>query len=185
VALRDDLERIAGVAATLVGEGERVAAVLPAEPARGARGYLCAYEDDDGNRSWLALDDVGRAVTERRELRDVVSIAALCEIAEENAGGGDLDALAVRLEALRGTGRDDEIAEALEAIGALRHELGVPPQLATPARLDAIGVATRRLEIALDPAAGSPFAAAMRTAQGAVDELTREVEARYRVELSG
>jgi hypothetical protein len=185
VALRDDLERVAAVAGALADEGERVAAVLPTEPARGVRGYLCAYEGLTGSRSWLALDDHGRAVTERRTLRDVVSIAALCEIAEENAGGGDLEALVVRLEALRGGGRDEEIDAALEAIGALQRELGQAPQLATPARLDAIGVATRRLEVALDPAAGSPFAAAMRAAQGAVDELTREVEARYRVELSG
>lgn len=162
-----------------------MAAVLAAEPTPGARCYLCAYEGVDGERSWLALDERGLPVTRRGELRDAISIAALCEIAEETAAGGDLDALAARLEELRGSGRDDEIDEALAALGVLRGELGLPPQLATPARLDAIGVATRRLEVALDPTAASPFAAAMRSAQSAVEELTRDVEDGYRVELSG
>ena len=57
--------------------------------------------------------------------------------------------------------------------------LGEPPQLATPARLDEIGAATRRLERELDPAGPLPFAAALKSAQDAVAELQREVEAGY------
>ena len=53
------------------------------------------------------------------------------------------------------------------------------PQLSTPARLDEIGAATRRLEQELDPGGASPFAAALKAAQGAVQELQREVEAGY------
>ena len=52
------------------------------------------------------------------------------------------------------------------------------------ARLDEIGVATRRLEQELDPGGASPFAAALKSAQGAVQELQREVEAGYLVELT-
>ena len=44
-----------------------------------------------------------------------------------------------------------------------------------PARLDEIGAATRRLELALDPAAPSPFTAALKGAQGTLDELLEEV----------
>ena len=66
----------------------------------------------------------------------------------------------------------------------LRDVLGDPPRLATTARLDEIGVATRRLEQELDPGGASPFAAALKSAQGAVQELQREVEAGYLVELS-
>ena len=75
------------------------------------------------------------------------------------------------------------IEEAEDAAHALQHVLGAPPRLASPARLDGIGVAARRLERALDPAAASPFAAAMQSAQGAVEELVEEVEAGYRLPL--
>ncbi len=53
-----------------------------------------------------------------------------------------------------------------------------------PARLDAIGAATRRLEQELDPGGASPFSAALKSAQGAVSELQREVEAGYLVDLT-
>ena len=76
------------------------------------------------------------------------------------------------------------IEDAEAAARALRDVLGDPPQLATTARLDEIGVATRRLEHELDPGGASPFAAALKSAQGAVQELQREVEAGYLVELS-
>ena len=85
--------------------------------------------------------------------------------------------------ALRESEAPDGIEEAEEAVRALQRTIGTPPHLATPARLDEIGVATRRLEQALDPLAGSPFAGAMRSASAAVEELTAEVEATYRVEL--
>ena len=62
--------------------------------------------------------------------------------------------------------------------------LGAPPVLATPARLDEIGAATRRLEVALGGAVqGSPFAAAMKGASEVVEALQREVEGAYRVDL--
>src|SRR5262249_14125304 len=71
-----------------------------------------------------------------------------------------------------------------DAAKALRDVVGEPPQLATPARLDEIGAATRGLERELDPSGPSPFAAALKAAQGAVQELQREVEAGYRGELT-
>ncbi len=85
--------------------------------------------------------------------------------------------------ALRLTEAPEGIDEAEDAVRALQHVIGTPPQLATPARLDEIGHATRRLEQALDPAASSPFTAAMRSAQGTIDELLAEVEAAYLAEL--
>jgi hypothetical protein len=182
MALADELDRIAAAAAAHAEDGETVVAVLAAEPAPGARTYLCAFERTDG-RTWLALDADGRPVAERRLVRDAVAIVALCEIAAETAGGGDLDELHRQLVALRVSEHSDGVEEAEEAVLALQRELGEPPQLATPGRLDAIGAATRRLEAALDPSAGSPFASALQVAQGAVEELTLEVEAGYRLEL--
>jgi hypothetical protein len=180
--LVDELDRVAAAAAVHAAAGETVAAVLAAEPAPGRRTYLCAFAGEEG-RSWLALDADGRPLAERRAVRDAVAIVALCEIAAETAGGGDLDELLRQLVELRVTERPEGIEEAEEAVLALQRELGTPPQLATPVRLDAIGAAARRLEAALDPSAGSPFASALQAAQGAVEELTREIEAGYRLEL--
>jgi hypothetical protein len=182
MSLAGELERVAGLVADSA-EDARVVAVLAAEPAEGRRAYVCALESPDGTRSWIAVDAAGAVVTSRRELRDAVSIAALCEIAEEAAGGGDLDDLLSRLVAVRISEQPVGVEEAEAAVLALQHTIGAPPQLATPARLDAIGAATRRLELALDPAAGSPFAATLRSAQDAIEELLRDVESSYRVPL--
>ena len=113
-----------------------------------------------------------------------MSIAALCEVAVDSAGGGDLEALIASLADLREREAPEGIEEAEAAARALREVVGEPPQLATPARLDAIGAATRRLEQELDPGGASPFSAALKSAQGAVSELQREVEAGYLVDLT-
>ncbi len=183
--LAADLERIAAVAADEQARpGDLVSAVLPTEPAPGQRIYLVAFDDADGYRSWVALDGNGAAVTSTRDLRDAIAIAVLCEVAADAAGGGDLEGLIARLEELRVKEAPPGIEDAEEAARALRETLGEPPQLASPERLDEIGVATRRLERELDPSSASPFAAAMRTSETAVSELQREIEAGYRVPLS-
>src|SRR5207344_147114 len=138
--------------------------VLPVEIAAGERRYVLAFTDAEATRTWLVVDDRGVAVSDRREVRDAVSIAALCEIAEEAAFPGDLDELRAQLVALRLTEAPAGIEEAEGAARDLQHVLGAPPQLATTQRLDAIGQAARRLEVALDPTAASPFTAAMRGA---------------------
>lgn len=184
MGLLDDLERAAAAAARHAPPHAAVTAVLAAEPATGVRRYLCAYEDGDGERSWLVVDDAGAPVTELRDVRAAVAIAALCEIAEESAAGGDLDELLAQLVALRVTQAPDGIDEAEDAVRALQRVVGAPPQLASAVRLDTIGVATRRLEQALDPVAPSPFTSALKAAQGAIDELQREVESSYRAELA-
>lgn len=185
MSLALDLERVAAAAAGLAPDGASVSAVLAAEPTAGLRAYVCAFEPPSGGaRTWLVLDDAGGPVTERRDVRDAVSIAALCEIAEESAAGGDLDELLSQLVALRVTEAPDGVEDAENAVRELQHVLGAPPQLATPGRLDEIGVAARRLELALDPTAGSPFAVAMRAAQDVVEELLREVESTYAVALA-
>jgi len=62
---------------------------------------------------------------------------------------------------------------------ALQRVIGAPPQVATPDRLEAIGVAARRLERALDPTGTSPFTNAMRSAVEVADALWRDVESAY------
>lgn len=158
--------------------------VIATEPRAGARVYLCSFDGADATRSWLAVRDDGTPVRSRAELREAVSIAALCEVAGEAAGGGDLDALLASLAALREAEAPAGIEDAEKAARTLKAVVGEPPQVATPDRLDAIGAATRRLELELDPTATSPFSAALQASEGAVGELEREVEAGYLVPLS-
>jgi hypothetical protein len=184
VALADELQRIAAAAATHAAEGEELAGILAAEPSAGARVYLCAYARGDGERGWLALDGEGTPVRERRALRDAASIAALCELAAETAGGGDLERLRSDLMAVRLRENPPGIDEAEAAALALERIVGDEPRVATPQLLDEVGAAVRRLERALGDVGGSPFAAAMHSGLGAVDSLTREVEAGYKFELA-
>jgi hypothetical protein len=46
-----------------------------------------------------------------------------------------------------------------------------------------VGEATRRLEAALGPSAGSPFAEAMKQGMAAAEELTHDVLTAYRLPL--
>ena len=182
MGLSDDLEHMATTAAAL-GNGSALAGILVAEPATGLRVYVCAYEAGDGSRTWLALDAGGRPLESRRDVRDAVSIAALCEVAEEAAFPGDLDELRAQLVALRISEAPEGIEEAEAAARDLQHVLGAPPHLATPARLDEIGEAARRLERALDSTAPSPFTSVMRSAGDIADALWSDVEAGYRGRL--
>lgn len=182
MGLREDLDRIAVAAARLAGPGEELAGVVPAEPEPGERSYLCAYQAGD-ERTWLVLDDEGRPVTDRDRIRRAVSIIATSELAEESAGGGELEELRQQLVALRLSENPPGIEEAEDAALALEQAIGAPPRLAEPAYLDRVGVATRRLEAALGPSAGSPFAEAMKQGLAATEELTHDVLTGYKLPL--
>jgi hypothetical protein len=184
VGIVEDVERVAKAALGLAARGETVAGIVPAEPAAGARTYLCAYTNVNGERSWIVLDADGVPISDRSQVRDVVSIAALCELAEDVAFSGDLDALRTRLDELDATDAPSGIDDACEAAKTLAAVRGEPPQVASAGRLDALGAAARRLEAALyDPAGGSPFSAAMRGSSTVLTELLAEVESTYRVPL--
>ena len=96
----------------------------------------------------------------------------------------DLEELRAQLASLRLTENPPGIDEAEEAALALERTLGTPPRLATPTYLDAVGLAARRLEQALGENGSSPFATAMKQGLVAIDELTAEVEGRYKLELT-
>ena len=179
--LADELERIAALAAAHAAPGERVAGVVAAEPALGRRVYVCAFAGAGPDaRAWLAFDADGEPVADRPLVREAVSIAALCELAAETAGGGDLEGLRAQLLELRLRERPEGIEEAEDAALALERAIGGTPRIATPAYLDALGAATRRLEVALGEVGGSPFAAAMQAGMGSVDALALEVDRDYK-----
>jgi len=181
VATSEELTRVAETAGRFAAASEEVTAVIPTEPATGLRVYLCAY--GPGERSWLALDSEARPVESRSLLRDAVSIAAMCEIAEDAAGGSDLQELGARLEELRRTEDPPGLREAQEAVRALEETIGSEPRLASPAYLDELGAAAHRLEHLLGTDVRSPFAETLRGTVEVVEELTREIEATYKLEL--
>jgi hypothetical protein len=181
MAVAEDVARVAGAAAAFAAPGEEFAGVLVSETL-GRRVYLCAFESPEG-RTWAALDDDGRPLTERRLVLEAASLAALCEVAEEFAGGGDVRALRARLAELRETEAPLGIEEAEAAAASLAETLQPEPRVASSAYLDAIGSASRRLEQALGESSASPFAAAMQAALGSVEELANDVEANYKGRL--
>jgi hypothetical protein len=182
VGLKEELSALGEAARGHAGEGEALVAVIPTEPGRGARVYLCAYERD-GERSWLALDAGGEPIADRVLVRDAVAIATMVELAEESAGGGDVGELRARLVELRLTDNPEGIDEAEVAAASLQEAIQPPPRVASVAYLDELGAAAASLEQALGELGGSPFAEAMKAGVAAADELADEVERRYRGRL--
>jgi hypothetical protein len=179
VALNEELDGVAARAAELADPGEELAGILAAEPGAGARVYLCAYESN-GDRRWLGLDASGAPVADRSLVRDAASMAAMCELAAETAGGGDLEELRGRLVALRLNEAPPGIDDAEEAALELGRTTGVPSLLSRTRYLDGVGAAVRRLERALGQDGPSPFAEAMRQGMGVVEALADDVEANYK-----
>jgi len=182
VGLADEITAAREAAQAFAEDGEELTGVIPTEPGLGARVYLCAYENGAGLR-WLALDAGGVPVADRTLLRDAVSIAAMCELAEESAGGGDVDELRARLAEIRERESPEGIEDAERAAEELADVLRVEPRLASPAYLDEIGLAAARLEQALG-GHGSPFAEAMASGVGAAEELADTVERGYKTTLT-
>ena len=179
MTLEEELAAASEAARAHAADGEELAAVIPAEPGEGARVYLCAYVRGE-ERKWLALDSSGRPLAERALVRDAVSIAAMCELAEESAGGGDLGELRARLVELRLTENPEGIDDAEVAAAELQGALRPAPRVASVAYLDAVGFAAGRLEEALGEVGGSPFAESMKGGIAAADELADDVERGYK-----
>jgi hypothetical protein len=124
--LDQELRRIAEKAVTYCRDGEELAGIIPAEPRKGGRVYLCAYRYGD-ETSWLMLDASGEPVADRAVVKDAVSIAALVELAEE-AGGGEngepVVATPAHLDSL-GAAAEDQVAfaEAMKCAAETVNEL--------------------------------------------------------------
>lgn len=181
MTVAEDVARIATAAAGFAAPAEELAGVLVAETL-GRRVYLCVFASAKG-RTWLALGDDGAPLTDGRLVREAASLAALCEVAEESAGGGDLPELRARLAELRETDAPLGIEEAEAAAASLADTLQSEPRVASGEYLDAIGSASRRLEQALGESNASPFAATMQAALGAVEELAADIEGNYKLPL--
>jgi hypothetical protein len=184
VSLEDELGTAAAAAGTFASDGEHVAGVVAAEPSAGLRIYLCAYRKGEDDRlSWVALDAYGEPLGDRLLVRDAVSVVGLCELAEECAGGGDVAELRRQLADLKVRDDPDGIDDAQAAAVALETTIAAAPRVASLAYLDAIGAAASTLERALGEVGSSPFARAMQSGSGAVDELADDVERNYKLSL--
>jgi hypothetical protein len=182
VGLDGEIGAVREAALRFADGDEELEGIVPAEPASGVRVYLCSYARRD-DRRWLALDPGGEPMADRRVVRDAVAIAAMCELAEESAGGGDVDELRARLVELRVVEDPEGIEEAEAAAADLAGSLRRPPRVASVAYLDSIGAAAARLEHALGDH-GSPFAEAMKVGAGAAEQLASEVERSYKLALA-
>ena len=135
MALGEDLERIAGAASA---HGE-VTGVLAAEPARGPALLPRRARRGRGAALARARRRTARPIDARDDVRDTASIVAMCELAAELAGGGDLDELRAQLAQVRMVEQPPGIEEAEEAALALERVIGAPPRVASPAYLDEVG----------------------------------------------
>jgi hypothetical protein len=183
--LTAELRRVAERAVGYAAPGEELAGIVPAEPRDGLLVYLCAFRGEQDAMSWLVFDGMGHVIDDSTLVRDAVSIVAMCELAEEAAAGEDLDELTARVEELRVKESPPAVDEVEEAITNLRATVGEPPHVATPARLDAVGAATRRLEQVLADGGASPFAESMARAVATVNALAAEIVGGYKRELKG
>jgi hypothetical protein len=177
VGLDEELDA-AAQAGSAYGE---VSGVLAADSVPGLRAYLVCL-DEAGERGWLVLDASLAPVADRERVHEVASIVVLCELAVELAAGGQLEALQARLAELREREDPGGLAAAQAAAAELEAVVGVPPRLASPAYLDRLGAATRRLEQELGEHA-SPLASALATHTGTVQAFVAEVDGRHKVPL--
>ena len=82
------------------------------------------------------LDREGERVQDVTLIKETGSIIATCELAEESAGGGDLETLRARLAEIRAEDDPIGIDEAEQAAAALEQMISATPRVASPGYLD-------------------------------------------------
>lgn len=155
MTLEQELETTLAAAGRLAQPGERAVAVMATEPAAGDRVYVVAFAAGD-DLGYVALDAAGAPVSDRRRVKDAVSLAALAERAEEVSGATAAEELVGRFgEAAAVLGRmgDKEGAEAAAGVVAAARRLAEGasgPRAATPQFLDRMAALAVGLAAALD-----------------------------------
>ena len=154
MTLEQELETTLAAAGRHAQGDEQPVAVIATEPAGGARVYVIAFTAG-GDLAYLALDESGTPVSDRRLVRDAVALAALAERAEEVSGATAAEELVARFteaaERLRGA--DAAAAAAADAVVAAAGRLAAAatgPRPATAQYLDRMAALAGELAAALD-----------------------------------
>lgn len=166
MTLEDRLVDAYSAAGQHAREGERVLAVMPAEPGLGRTVFLAAFGPPDDEPSYLALDARHDPVEDAQLVKDAVTMLALAELAEEASGALAAAELADRFAAARAALADRPQADAAAAVleGLARvEEIAAGPRVATPLLLDRLA------------AAAAELGAAANGYEHALDELGREL----------
>ncbi len=155
MTLEQELEATLAAAGRHARRDEQPVAVIATEPASDTRVYVVAFAAE-GDLAYIALDGAGAPVSNRRLVRDAVSLAALAERAEEVSGATAaaelLERFGAAAAALRSAGLADAAAAA-DAVSAATQRLAdaaTGPRPATPRFLDRIAALAAELAAALD-----------------------------------
>jgi hypothetical protein len=156
MSLEQELESMLAAAGRHARGDEQAVAVIATEPATGRRVYIVAFAAGD-DLAYLALDDAGVPVPDRRLVRDAVALAALAERAEEVSGATAAEDLIARFteagEQLRRGDADAAAAAAADAVAAAAGRLAdaaTGPRPATAQYLDRMAALAAELAAALD-----------------------------------
>jgi len=158
MTLEEELETAVTAAGRHARPGEQAVAVMAAEPA-GMRVFVVALAAGE-DLGFVAVDEAGAAVADRRLVKDAVSLAALAERAEEVSGATAADDLVEQFRetaaSLRGAG-EGEAAAAAEAVAEAGERLGAAaagPRAATPVYLDGLAALAGELAGAIEAFVG-------------------------------
>jgi hypothetical protein len=159
MTLEQELEATLAAAGRHARGDEQPVAVIATEPAGGSRVYVVAFAAGDG-LAYMALDESGGPVSDRRLVRDAVALAALAERAEEVSGATAAEELIARFteaaEGLRRFRNEDTAVAAAAAADAVVAAAGrladaaTGPRPATAQYLDRMAARAAELAAALD-----------------------------------
>jgi hypothetical protein len=159
MSLEQELEATIAAAGRHALGDEQPVAVIATEPGAGTRVYVVAFAAG-GDLAYIALDEAGAPVSDRRLVRDAVSLAALAERAEEVSGATAADELmarftdaAERLRRFRSEETAVAAAAAADAVVAAAGRLAdaaTGPRPATAQYLDRMAALAAELAAALD-----------------------------------
>jgi hypothetical protein len=154
MSLEEELETMLAAAGRHARGDEQPVAVIATEPSAGTRVYVVAFAAG-GDLAYIALDELGAAVSDRQLLRDAVALAALAERAEEVSGATAAEELVARFTeaAERLRHGDADAAAAADAVVAAAGRLAdaaTGPRPATAQYLDHMAAQAAELAAALD-----------------------------------
>ena len=150
MTLEQELEQALAAAGSHADPGEEAVAVMATEGADG-RVYVVAFAAGE-DLAYIALDAAGEPVSNRRVVKDAVTLAALAERAEEVSGATAADELVERFgeAAKRLQAKPAAAADAVVAAARRLGEAAAGPRAATPVYLDRMAALASELAGALD-----------------------------------